>query len=84
MLRSDAATVEPLAVEDGQVIPIGSKRLRFLLAPFCHAWEGLIVYEETEKLLFSSDLFMQKGEETPYYSKLPHLILTPGDKEVFS
>ena len=59
---ADYATVEPFTIEDGQVIPIGTKRLRFLLVPFCHAWESLIVYEETEKLLFSSDLFMQKGQ----------------------
>ena len=27
-----------------------------------HLWEGLIAYEETDKVLFTSDLFIRRGQ----------------------
>ncbi len=58
----DFTGVEPRIVADGEVLSIGAKRLRFLLTPYVHAWDSLLVFEETQGVLYSSDLFMQPGD----------------------
>lgn len=57
----DFAIRAPRAVEDGELIDIGGKRLRILLTPQVHQWDSLLAFEETTSTLFSSDLFMQPG-----------------------
>lgn len=57
----DYSVVEPMTVQDHEVIELGKRRLRFLMVPHCHDWGSLVVYEESAKLLFSSDLFIQTG-----------------------
>ena len=39
--------------------------LCYIVVPHCHDWGSLVVYEETAKLLFSSDLFIQTGRGEP-------------------
>ena len=58
----DFTGVEPRVVADDEVLPIGDRRLRFLLTPYVHAWDSLLVFEETQKVLYSSDLFIQPGD----------------------
>lgn len=51
-----------LAVKPGDTLDLGQRRLRFLAYPSeMHLWEGLIAYEETDKILFTSDLFIRRG-----------------------
>lgn len=51
-----------LVKQPGETLEIGKRRLRFLTYPSeMHLWEGLIAYEETEKVLFTSDLFIRRG-----------------------
>ncbi|MBI2371019.1 MAG: hypothetical protein HYV08_12425 [Deltaproteobacteria bacterium] len=58
-------------VKDGEVLPLGRRRLRLLYTPFeMHLWDGLVAFEESEGILFSSDLFGQWGE-TPDPAELP-------------
>jgi len=59
---SDFTEREPKAVEDGEVLCIGSRRLRFILTPYVHLWDSLVVFEETQGVLYSSDLFGQPGD----------------------
>lgn len=54
---------EPQVVADGEVLAIGQRKLRFLLAPYVHAWDSLLVFEETQNVLYSSDLFIQPGDD---------------------
>ena len=54
---------EPKVVADGEVVAIGRRKLRFLLTPYVHAWDSLLVFEETQNVLYSSDLFIQPGGE---------------------
>lgn len=61
----DFSITPPRAVADGEVLVLGRKRLRFLDVPYAHAWDGLVVVEETEGILFSSDLFIQAGPVEP-------------------
>ena len=52
---------EPLVIADGEELTTGSRRLRFFLTPYVHAWDSLLAVEETQGTLFSSDLFIQPG-----------------------
>ncbi len=61
----DFAEKDPKIVAEGEVLSIGSRRLRFILTPYVHLWDSLVVYEETQGVLYSSDLFMQPGEGPP-------------------
>jgi flavorubredoxin len=52
-----------LALDDGQVLELGSKRLRFLTTPHVpHSWEAIMAFEETTGTLLASDLFTTIGE----------------------
>ncbi|MBI4492883.1 MAG: MBL fold metallo-hydrolase [Chloroflexi bacterium] len=59
---ADFALRPPRAVQDGELLDLGGKRLRVLLTPYVHQWDALLAYEETTGTLFSSDLFMQPGQ----------------------
>ena len=48
---------------DGSVLELGQKRLRFLITPHVpHAWDAIMVFEETTRTLFVSDLFTVFGK----------------------
>lgn len=58
----DAAPDQRLVtVGEGDVLELGSHRLRFFLAPMVHWPEVMVTYEESEKLLFSADAFGRFG-----------------------
>ncbi len=57
----DFADREPRVVNDGEVIDLGTHRLRFLITPQVNQWDSLMVYEETTKTLFPNDLFSSMG-----------------------
>lgn len=61
----DFCNAKPLVVTSGDTLNLGHKTLRFVLAPWVHYWDSLVVYDETDRLLFSSDLFMQMGDREP-------------------
>jgi len=44
-------------VEDGEILHIGRRKLKFLLIPFVHWPETMATYETTERILFSCDAF---------------------------
>jgi len=52
---------EPSVISDGEELTTGSKKLRFFLTPYVHAWDSLLAVEESQGTLFSSDLFIQPG-----------------------
>ena len=56
---------DPLVVQDGERLDLGSHTLRFALVPWeMHLWEGLVAFEERHGVLFSSDLFGQRLDPT--------------------
>ncbi len=76
----DFAIREPLRVDEMTVLDLGEHKLRFLITPYVHAWDSLLVYDDTTRTLFSSDLFLQPGtgaavtdedrsEEMVYYTR---------------
>ncbi|HZO36213.1 MAG TPA: hypothetical protein VFB41_04985 [Solirubrobacteraceae bacterium] len=50
---------------DGQVLELGTHRLRFLETPHVHHWDSLMLYEETTGSVFPADLYIQPGEQPP-------------------
>jgi flavorubredoxin len=51
---------------DGEVLDTGSHRFRFMTTPHVpHCWEAGFLYEETNGVLFCSDLFHQNGDPRP-------------------
>jgi flavorubredoxin len=54
----------PLA--DGEILPLGRHRLRFLATPQVpHGWDAGLYFDETERTLLCSDLFFQPGDPAP-------------------
>ena len=52
----------PKMVGNGEKLPLGQKELSIVLAPWVHYWDSMLVYDETDRTLFTSDLFMQPGD----------------------
>jgi flavorubredoxin len=53
----------PRAMTDGEVLEIGSKRLRHIDTPHVpHGWEARVLFEETTKTLLCGDLFTHLGD----------------------
>jgi flavorubredoxin len=50
---------------DGQTLELGNHTLRFLETPHVHHWDSMMVYEENTQSLFSSDLYLQPGDQPP-------------------
>ena len=60
---ADMADREPRMLKDGEVVDIGGKRIRYLDTPHVpHGWDSGIIFEETTKTLFVSDLFAHGGD----------------------
>jgi flavorubredoxin len=54
---------------DGDVIDLGRHKLRFLETPHVHHWDSMMLFDETTKSLFPSDLFIQAGDQPPVVSE---------------
>jgi flavorubredoxin len=52
-------------VRDGDKIELGEHTLSFLETPHVHHWDSMMVFEESTKSLFPSDLFIQTGDQPP-------------------
>jgi len=50
-------------VQDGDMLDLGSHKLRFLETPHVHAWDSIMAFEESTRSLFSGDLFVQPGDQ---------------------
>lgn len=60
---NDLADRAPRPLEDGEVLDIGGKRLRYVATPHVpHGWEAGVFYEETTNTLLGGDLFTQMGD----------------------
>ncbi len=61
---NDMADRPPRILQDGEVIDLGGKRIRYLDTPHIpHGWEAGLIYEETSNTLFCGDLFTQVGDD---------------------
>ena len=51
--------------QHGEVIDLGERKLRFMETPHVHHWDSMMLFQETTKSLFPSDLFNQPGDQPP-------------------
>jgi flavorubredoxin len=59
---NDLADRAPRALNDGEVLDLGGKRVRFLDTPHVpHGWEAGVMHEETTGTLLCGDLFTHTG-----------------------
>jgi flavorubredoxin len=59
---NDMCDRPPRALEEGEVIDLGSHRLRQISTPHVpHGWEAQVLYDEVGGTLFCGDLFSQVG-----------------------
>jgi flavorubredoxin len=61
--------VDHLSFWDNEVLKTGRRRLRFIMTPHVHHWDSMMIFEETTKSLFPSDLFIQPGNNRPVSSE---------------
>ena len=60
---NEMADRPPRPLADGEVITLGSKRVRHIDTPHVpHAWEARVLYEETTGTLLCGDLFTHLGD----------------------
>lgn len=60
---NDFADRAPRVLNDGEVIDLGGKRVRFIDTPHTpHGWDAGVLFEESTKTLLCGDLFTQLGD----------------------
>ena len=60
---NEMADRAPRPLADGEIIELGTKRVRHLDTPHIpHAWEARVLYEETTNTLLCGDLFTHLGD----------------------
>jgi flavorubredoxin len=60
---NDLADRSPRPLDDGEVIDLGGKRVRWIATPHVpHGWEAGVFFEETTSTLLCGDLFTQVGD----------------------
>lgn len=63
---NDFSDRPPRGLEEGEVVTTGQHRFRFQPTPHLpHGWDAGMLFEETQKILFCSDLFHQVGKVEP-------------------
>ena len=60
--------VDYISFWDSEVLKTGKRRFKFIMTPHVHHWDSMMVFEETTKSLFPSDLFIQPGDNKPVIS----------------
>ncbi len=53
---------------DNETLSTGRRKFRFIMTPHVHHWDSMMIFEETTKSLFPSDLFIQPGNNKPVMS----------------
>jgi flavorubredoxin len=61
--------VDHVSFWDNEILKTGKRQFRFIMTPHVHHWDSMMIYEETTKSLFPSDLFIQPGYNKPVISE---------------
>ncbi len=60
---NDQAIRPPRSLADGEVLDLGTKRVRWIDTPHVpHGWDAGLIFEETTGALLCGDLFTQTGD----------------------
>lgn len=60
--------VDHISFWENETIKTGKRTFRFIMTPHVHHWDSMMMFEETTKSLFTSDLFIQPGQHKPVTS----------------
>ena len=60
--------VDHISFWDNETLKTGKGIFKFIMTPHVHHWDSMMVFEETTKSLFPSDLFIQPGDNKPVTS----------------
>jgi flavorubredoxin len=60
--------VDHISFWDNEILKTGKRRFKFIMTPHVHHWDSMMIFEETTKSLFPSDLFIQPGDKKPITS----------------
>jgi len=61
---SDLCDRAPRALQDGETLELGGKRVRYIYTPHCpHGWDAGVMFEESTGTLLGGDLFTQLGND---------------------
>lgn len=61
--------VDHISFWENETLNTGKKTIRFIMTPHVHHWDSMMMFEETTKSLFPSDLFIQPGDHKPITSE---------------
>jgi flavorubredoxin len=61
--------LDHLSVWDNDILNTGKRQFKFIMTPHVHQWDSMMIFEENTKSLFTSDLFIQPGENKPVISE---------------
>ena len=72
VMLGDFADRPARALADGEALPLGRRRMRYLATPHLpHGWDAGLFFEETTATLFCSDLLFQGGDPEPLLDQDP-------------
>jgi len=57
--------VDHISFWENEILKTGKKSFKFIMTPHVHHWDSMMIFEENTKSLFSSDLFIQPGNNKP-------------------
>ena len=60
--------VDHISFWDNEILKTGKRTFKFIMTPHVHHWDSMMIFEETTKSLFPSDLFIQPGNNRPVTS----------------
>ena len=60
--------VDHISFWENETLKTGKKTFRFIMTPHVHHWDSMMMFEETTRSLFPSDLFIQPGQHKPVTS----------------
>ncbi len=60
--------VDHISFWDNETLSTGRRTFRFIMTPHVHHWDSMMIFEESTKSLFPSDLFLQPGQNKPVIS----------------
>ena len=54
--------IDHISVWDNDILKTGKRQFKFIMTPHVHHWDSMMIFEENTKSLFTSDLFIQPGD----------------------
>jgi flavorubredoxin len=60
--------LDHISTWDNDTLKTGKRYFKFIMTPHVHHWDSMMIFEENTKSLFTSDLFIQPGNNKPITS----------------